>query len=239
VSVGALKRGILFALAAAAFAAAPAAATHDVPADASPLHLELVPELRQTISSAQCTARGGTNSTHGPPLSFGSCSPPGVLPGTQARIGPQSTSGVDVTVVPGDTDPGNGDQADVTIVFVVTDVQAVAGGDYNPVATGTDVLALSRLRVSDHLVSPPHPSGGTVIDFEFTVPVMCVATGDPTAGSTCAASTTADSIVPAVVRENLNMVVQTHRVRLNDAGPDNTPGNADDKRLASQGIYIP
>lgn len=234
-----LWRSILLLLAAASFAAPPAGATHDVPADASPLHFELVPELRQTISSAQCTARGGTNSTHGPPLSFGSCSPPGVLPGTQARIGPQSTSGVDVTTIPGDTDPGNGDQADVTIVFVVTDVQAVAGGDYNPQPSGSDVLAASRLRVSDHNVSPPHPSGGTVIDFEFGVPVMCTPTADPTTGSVCAVSTSADNVVPAVIKENLNAVVQTHRVRVNDAGPDNAPGNGDDKRLSSQGIYIP
>jgi hypothetical protein len=42
-----------------------------------------------------------------------------------------------------------------------------------------------------------------------------------------------------VIKENLNIVVQTHRVRVNDAGPDNAPGNADDERLSSQGIYIP
>ena len=144
-----------------------------------------------------------------------------------------------ITVLPGDTDPTNGDGADVAISLVVTDVQTLTGGDYNPVVSGSDVFALSRLRVSDHLVSPPDPSGGTVIDFEFTVPIVCTATLDPTAGSTCAASTTADSIVPSVVRENVNTVVQIHRVRLNDAGPDNSPGSSDDKRLASQGIYIP
>jgi hypothetical protein len=62
-------------------------APYDVPADANPLHLEFVPELRQTISSGQCTARGGINSSHGAPLAFASCYPPSYLPGTQARIG--------------------------------------------------------------------------------------------------------------------------------------------------------
>ena len=142
-------------------------------------------------------------------------------------------------MIPGDTDPGNGDQADVVIVLVETDVQTMAGGDYNPQPSGNDVLAVSRLRVSDHFVSPPHPAGGTVIDFEFGVPVMCTPTADPTTGSVCAASTSADQVVPAVIEENLNIVVQTHRVRVNDAGADGAAGNADDKRLSSQGIYIP
>src|SRR6185295_5684940 len=62
---------------------------YERPASATPLSVSLVPALRQTISASQCGARGGTSSTHGLPLNFLSCNPPGYVPGTAARIGPQ------------------------------------------------------------------------------------------------------------------------------------------------------
>src|SRR5207249_938448 len=75
---------------------------YDHPATASTLHVPLVPEFRQTISATQCQARGGSPSTHGAPLSLASCNPPGFLPGTRARFGPQTEGYVDLTAVPGD-----------------------------------------------------------------------------------------------------------------------------------------
>jgi hypothetical protein len=161
----------------------------------------------------QCTARGGVSSSHGPPLAFASCNPPAYLPGTQARIGPQSTGAVDITVLPGDTDPTNGDQADVTAVGLITDVQNASGGsDYNP-QPGADLLMTERWRLSDTFnttsaapCSPFTDCSATLIDVEFPVPVQCTPTADPALGSNCNISTSFDITVPNVVKENESSV---------------------------------
>jgi len=240
-----LAGGSLIAL---AISVSPAVATHDVPASASPIHVEFVPNFRQTISATQCSARGGANSTHGAPLALGSCNPPAFAAGTQAHMGNQATSSVDITVIPGDTDPTNGDGADVSLVGTATDVRALSatGADYNPVPAGNDMNTLAKIRISDHYnTTGANPCSGTtscpatVSDLDFTVGVPCVPTADPSIGSTCSVSTTADGTIPGVTLENKNAVVQVFRVKAKDAGANGTPGDTDDRDAFMQGIYIP
>jgi hypothetical protein len=240
-----LAGGSLIAL---AFAVSPAVATHDVPQSASPIHVELVPNFRQTISATQCSARGGAPSTHGSPLALPSCNPPAFGPGTQAHMGNQATSSVDITVIPGDTDPTNGDQADVGLVGSITDVRqgSATGVDYNPVAVGTDMNTVAKIRISDlynttgaNACSTTTSCDATVQDLDFTVGVPCAATADPSIGSTCSVSTTADAVVPNVTKEGKQAVVQIFRVRGKDAGANGTPGDTDDRDAFMQGIYIP
>ena len=50
---------------------------YQIPQSAPSVNASLVPSYRQTISSAQCAARGGTATSHGAPLSVMSCNPPG------------------------------------------------------------------------------------------------------------------------------------------------------------------
>src|SRR6185312_9601037 len=101
-----------------------------------------------------------------------------------------------------------------------------------------------RLRYNDTFnTTSGQPCGsscpGTMIDFEFSAPINCSATADPTVGSTCSVSTSADGVLPGMVRESRSSAIQTFRVRIHDAGPNTTVGDADDARMASQGIYIP
>lgn len=235
-------------LVAMSMAVSPAIATHDHPGNASPIHVEFVPNFRQTISTSQCTARGGLNSSHGPPLAFNSCNPPAFVPGTQARTGVQGTGTADITVVPGDTDPTNGDQADVTLVGSSTDVRqgSATGPDYNPNPTGHDLTALAKIRISDHFnnttgqpCNATTSCPATVIDTDFPVNVSCTVTADPSIGSTCNVNTSADQTVPDVTKENKQAVVQIFRVRIKDSGTNAVPGDADDRDAFMQGIYIP
>jgi hypothetical protein len=226
----------------------PAVATHDVPATAGHLHFSLVPNFRQTISGTQCTARGGAPSTHGTPLALPSCNPPAFAPGTQAHGGSQSVGSADITVVPGDTDPTNGDQADILLSGSGTDLRAGSktGPDYNPAAAGTDMNSVGKVRISDHY---NHTTGqpctsttscpGTVQDLDFGVGVACAPTADPSVGSNCSVSTSADMTIPNIVLENKHAIVQAFRIRLKDAGANGTPGDTDDKDAFMQGIYIP
>ena len=228
--------------------ASSAFASHDVPQSAGHLHFVLVPNFRQTINATQCSARGGQPSTHGAPLALSSCNPPALAPGTVAHVGVQGTSYADITVIPGDTDPTNGDQADVSLVGAGTDVRSgsATGPDYDPNPSGADVTSVALIRVSDHYnsttgqpCSATTSCQGTMQDLNFMTPVSCAATADPTIGSTCSVSTTADGVVPNSVLENKNGVIQTFRLRIRDAGTNGVPGDTDDRDAFMQGIYIP
>jgi hypothetical protein len=235
-------------LIAMSFMASSAVATHDHPQSATPIHISYVPNFRQTISATQCTARGGSPSTHGAPLALGSCNPPAFAAGTQAHSGVKATSGADITVIAGDTDPTNGDGADVTLVGSATDVRGTSatGPDYDPNPSGADVTSLAKIRISDHFnttgamaCSSTTSCPGTVQDLDFTVPTACVATADTTIGSTCSVSTSADTVVPDVTKENKQSIVQVFRLKAKDAGANGIPGDTDDRDSTMQGIYIP
>ena len=183
---------------------------HDVPATADTMHVALVPNFRQTINATGCTARGGTSGSHGPPLSFLSCSPVTQLPGTQAHFGNQATGSADITLIPGDYDPTNGDQADLGVALIASDVRqnSATGADYDPVASGPDMEAAAKLRISDDYnetsgqpcaVSKVCPA--TSIGIEFVVPVTCTATLSGSVGSDCSVSTTADAVTPGLATE--------------------------------------
>jgi hypothetical protein len=208
------------------------------PAGASQLTVALVPNLRQTINATQCAARGGAESTHGAPLSFTSCDPPAYVPGTQARLGPLGQGNASLTVIPGDT-VTPADEADVAISITASDVRAIAGGgDYAPNASGADVTLVERWRLSD-ADNGASSDPATTVDFDFPVGADCVASADPARGSTCSASTTADSVMPGSIVEGKDMVVQVHRVRVDDSGANGTPNDADDRAFAQQGIFVP
>ena len=109
------------------------------PQSASQLQASLVPAFRQ------CGTGGNpSNAKHSPPLATNSCNPP--RPGSVlAAVGATSQSSAQMTVVPGDTDPTNGNQANVTLGASLTDIQSTAGGDYNPNPSGADLTAVTRL----------------------------------------------------------------------------------------------
>jgi hypothetical protein len=213
------------------------APTYDHPRLASPAKVSLVPNYRQTISSSQCTARGGLNSTHGAPLALASCNPPGFTPGTQAHIGPGSRSWASYAVIYGDTNPGNGDQANMTLRASLNDIRTAGGADYNPNAAGADLTLVTKLRFTDRLNGGSQTDPGTASDFDYSTPIDCVSTAGPE-GANCSLDTSADAITPNTVRENKATVVQVFRYRVNDSGTNGTRGDADDRTFAVQGIYI-
>jgi hypothetical protein len=96
-----------------------------------------------------------------------------------------------------------------------------------------------RLRISDTYNGAALDESATVTDMELMAPVSCEATSDPSLGATCDAATSADAITPGLVGEGRRTVVQVHRVRVRDSGPDGVLGNSDDAGSAMQGVYVP
>jgi hypothetical protein len=205
--------------------------SYEHPQSASSLQASLVPTFRPCGTGAN-----PTNGQHSPPLGTQSCLPP--VPGSNvARVGATSVGTASFTVVPGDTDPVNGDQADVTLSASISDVKTPGGADYVPNASGPDLTEITRLRLTDKANNYGGASG-TATEYDFRVPLDCAATSDPNVGSTCSTSTSADSLLPGFVTEQRQTVVQAFRVRVDDAGANGTTGDSDDRIFATQGIYI-
>ena len=147
-------------------------ATYPHPQSASQLNVSIVPAFRQ------CGTGGNPFSAkHAPSLATDSCNPP--KPGSVlAAVGNTSQSSAQMTVVPGDADPTNGNQANVTITASLTDIQSTAGGDYNPNSSGADLTAVTRVRFTDKA----NGYGGlsaTATEYDFRVPVDCSSDGRP------------------------------------------------------------
>ena len=204
------------------------------PQSASSVSTALVPVFKQ------CGTGGNpVNANHAPPIAGGSCNPPSPSSAV-VHVGPQMVGSAAMTVVPGDTDPVNGDQANVTLATSLSDIQTVGGADYNPNASGADITEVVRLRLTDQA----NGFGGlsaTATDVDFAVPIDCTPTGDPAVGSTCAVNTSTDSLMPGFAKEGRQTVAQVFRVRVHDAGLNGVRqnGTGDDKIFAHEGVFVP
>jgi hypothetical protein len=204
----------------------------NAPQSASSLSASLVPAF-QPCGTLGYPATG----SHPPPLAVGSCSPTPVS--DVARIGALGSGAATLTVVAGDTDPSNGDGADVGIVANLNDVQTLGGGDYAPNPAGPDLTLDGRIRITDRSSGSSQANPATMVEVDFPVPMECVGTGNPATGSACAANTSMDAVVGGCIKENKTMVVQEFRIRVHDSGLNGNRGDTDDGLLAMQGVFIP
>jgi hypothetical protein len=202
------------------------------PQSASQLSVSLGPAFKQCG-----TGVNPSNAKHAPPLATDSCNPPN--PGSVlAAVGLTSQSSAQMTVTPGDTDPTNGNQANVAITASLTDIQSTGGGDYNPNPSGADLTAVTRLRFTDKA----NGYGGlpaTATEYDFKVPIDCSSTSKHSIGSTCSANTTANVLIPGLIQEQRQTVVQAFRVRIDDSGANGIRGDSDDRIFATQGVFVP
>jgi hypothetical protein len=212
------------------------------PKSAPKVDVSLVPVYRQCG-----TGVNPSNGSHGAPALGGgasdaSCGPAGFV--GVARMGFQSVGTATFTVVP-DNLATTADEQDVGVVVSITDVTTATGADYNPVA-GSDLTGRVRLRITDNYnATTGQPCGatttcrGTVVDLDFSVGVPCLATITNNIGASCGVNTTANAVVPGVISAGRLATIQMFRMRVNDAGANNTPGDSDDTLFVQQGILSP
>ena len=200
------------------------------PKAASPVQASLVPAY------SQCTA---SNRTHGPPLAFASCNPPAqasgqLTVGTPDANGPtaNSTGYARMSVIVGN--PATlADEADVRYKVSITDVRKKS--DLTDYAGQLQVK--TGLRVIDRYNGPSEVGVGQDTSFAVTVP--CAVTGSTTVGSTCSIDTTADAVLPGVVKETRRSIWQLGEVQVFDGGPDGVVSTAPNTLFATQGIFVP
>jgi hypothetical protein len=206
------------------------------PKSATPLNIRLVPAFEECTESSD-------NATHGAPLSVPSCNPVQATSdyltiGTPDANGkPVVSSGSLVLKEQGESpiDPNNGDQADVQIEASITDVRHQGSlTDY----TG-ELRFVLPLRITDRENGEGREYPGTAGDVTLPFSVPCAATGGPEGGS-CSISTTADSVLPGVVKEGERAVWELGDVQVFDGGGDgDADTTADNTLFAVPGLFVP
>jgi hypothetical protein len=227
----------IVALAVAAVLPGSAAATHVRPRGATTLSVPLVPPY------SQCTA---SNSTHGPPLSYPSCSPP-VSRARNTTIGTPDSNGAAANMIGSyrvDVIPG-----DVRFRISVTDVRctpvdgastcqstnSISGADYFG-TVGASVL----VRMTDHFSGPSRTEPATMQDIPFPLDVSCANTASTSEGSKCTLDTTANAEVPGAVVAGKRTVWQLDQVYMYDGGIDGNPHTGDGETpMFVQGLFVP
>jgi uncharacterized repeat protein (TIGR01451 family) len=198
--------------------------------------------LRASLAIAyKACAPGDENEQHGGPLNVPSCSPP-----TQASnyltVGTLDANGqtpgfigsVRFDVMEGDTNPNNGDQADVALHAALADVRNKPDlTDY----TG-ELEGQTTLRITDHDNSAGYFAAATVQDMPLNYTIPCTATGG-TVGSTCALNTTVDALTGGGVKELKRAIWQLDRVRVTDGGADGSVATGPNTMFATQGVFVP
>jgi hypothetical protein len=229
-----------------------AGATHVRPKAATPLYTSYVLAYDECTAAAATTVHGGTFAGGG--FVGPSCPPvktsPWLTVGTPDANGLASgfvgSSKLVVTAAPADI------KMDVSITDVHCDApgpMCVGGGGFPAAYTGT-VGVHYLLRITDHCNTPPGPpppcppppgTAATVRDLPFLTPVRCIPTGPPPAGSTCALSTTWNSILPGAITPTMRMNVRTHEVHVTDGGADGdaTTADAAQERFLYEGVFVP
>ena len=123
------------------------APTYAAPKRTSPLRLSLVPVFQQCGTGAH-----PANGQHASPFSVPSC--PSAAQGV-AHFGPQANGTAWLSAIYGDTNASNGDQADLTLRFNLSDVRAAAGADYDPNGSGADGMFACACASPTVLTGPP------------------------------------------------------------------------------------
>jgi glucose/arabinose dehydrogenase len=170
-----------------------------------------------------CTA---PNSTHVSPLANPSCTPPAqqsatLTTGTAGR-GAASTR---LSALPGDAGTP-ADEADVQVALNATDVRCRVLSPACPAGAGSDyggrIAGTYGIRLTDTFNGRLQSLPGTMQNAFWYLPAQCTPSADPAAGSSCAASTTLDTLVPGSIREGGRTIAALYRVTVNDAGPNGT-----------------
>ena len=210
------------------------------PGGATPLRVPLVPSYQQ------CTS---PNSQHVQPLDEPSCTPPAltsqVLTTSKIGVG-QGMTRLDV-ILGNSATPA--DEADVRIIAKAFDVRCAATNSACPGGAGSDFTGKLLLSSAIRLTDRNSGFGGvsaTVSDAKLQAPLDCSATANTALGSSCAATTTADSLIPGFVTEEKRSVISTFSLTLDDPGPNGTGygpscppscGDGDEAPYLTQGVF--
>jgi hypothetical protein len=135
---------------------------------------------------------------------------------------------------------------DVSLGASITDVRCLQPS----VCASTDPLApyVGNLELVTELQLTDREDAGNGTDpattdptqYPFHLIMPCAATADPTTGATCSAATTANTLVPGLVKNGNRAVWELGPVQVWDGGSDGDPSTiAGNTLFADQGLFVP
>ena len=192
------------------------------PRGATPLRTSLVPAFQPCIDP---------NRQHGAPLAGDSCAPP-VQESHQLTIGSPDANGRPAKSI--GSFQASAIAGDLAYDFRMTDVRLQGSlGDY-----AGELRLDSSLRVADK--NNEAGDGATMVDASLVLTVPCAPTADPTVGTDCGLSTTADGLAPGTIVAGARTVWAIGQIRVLDGGADQDADTAGDNSLfAVQGLFVP
>ncbi len=182
---------------------------------------------------------------HGPPLAAASCGSPAVTSGYLTSGAPdvngQLANAVGFVRLGqiGEGPPiidNNGDQADIAYELKLSDVRNAS--DLSDYTGELQLQATVRLTDKDNSLSGKAPAtvtDGTFISFN----VPCTATGSAAIGASCDVSTTAEAIVPGMVKERKRGVWEIGKLRVLDGGADGDAETGPNTLFVTEGVFVP
>ena len=212
---------------------------HARPKSATPAEFSLVPTYYR------CEA---PNREHGPPLAFGSCSPP--VPGSEyLTVGtpdangaaPFFTGGLRYVVMPGN--PATPvDEADVKLEASLSDIRCRVAGPACVAGALSDFGGKLRLRFAVRITDRLNELGHSITMQDpvfMQADIPCSVTPGSIPGSDCGLATTLDAVVPGVVPEGKRAIWQLDQITLFDGGPNGDHSAGAPTQFAAPGIFVP
>ena len=186
------------------------------PQGATPMRVSLVPAYTPCMSP---------NRTHGSPLAADSCAPP-ALRSPRLTLGGNGTPARSIGFV-----RIAATSADASLRTELTNVMRTSDG--------SDYPGELRTSVTVRRTDTEGGIGATSADFPFDFTVPCAPTSGP-GGSTCAATTTVNAVIPGALPAGATTIWELDAVHVYDGGPDEDAGTgADEVLLATQGVFVP
>jgi hypothetical protein len=204
------------------------------------MHASLVPAYQQ------CAV---PTTTHGAPLSFGSCFPPSqsspnLTVGTPDANGAAANARGQV-IMRTQLNPAPTPD-DVSITISTSDVRCEPGESACAGANSADgpdysgeLQATAQIRITDQLNGSGQNVAGTVVDTPFPVTVPCNPTGSVSAGSTCSVATSANAVVPGAIQSGKRTIWALGQIQIFDGGAGGVAGASDAKVFEDQGVFVP
>jgi hypothetical protein len=193
-----------------------------------------------------CTA---SNSAHGSPLSYPSCTPPAAS-SPNLTVGTPDANGAAANAIGSVLLRVKTNLAptpnDVLIAVATNDVRCKAGVTTCGAANSADgpdytgeLQASMPLRVTDRLNGYYTNAPGTVVDTPLAFTLPCAATASVGTGATCSVSTTANSLVPGIAQNGSRQIWELGKVQVFDGGPDGAVATAGNSLFEDQGVFVP
>jgi hypothetical protein len=206
------------------------------PRGATPMAASLVPAYKR------CTS---PTATHGAPLAYPSC--PVAVASSYLTMGTPDSNGATANAMGSlkmtVTRPTSG-SGDIAVSSQMTDVRCVpatAPGVCNSAnaTDGPDYSGQLQANTIVRLTDMSNATAQTVVDIPFPFSYGCANTAGTSVGGTCTAATSANAVVPGMVKAGERAIWGLDQMQVFDGGADGNTSTADNTLFLTQGVFVP